>query len=619
MAATNIVIADRFASQCAVVTGNSYDTCGTITRSDVAHLTPAQLEAMFTTGGLFADLDAWFRTQIELKACGIKTNGMYEWIMSGMEKVDKNLITKEKVQKGPGLLYPFIKARQESVINTDFWAVVTGAANSGYTGNSGTTVVGTGTAGPLTTAQKALGAAGDRVVRVVNRYGVDLDEKWFTPAQRVHIFTRTAGISGDGQWKVLASAVSDDRSYVDILVTSENAGSSAAYSTTPTAGVLLPGINNVNDYENWCYNRPTVDGRKIVPFFYQTLRRQRCVDSEYRAIYARLIESNQAFREFGDLDMTERNAQDERNAQKEFVHAFFFNKPISANQTLSLWQNLESITTVSGATIDPGTGGKVIAKRANFVGVKEQLRSCDRYRDLGGQKLNFYEFLDENYRIMDARESQGRTVTDIDWYTDPIFSANLQTAYLAYLKQESLEQLRLTVPPDGRDKYGWGFFWTTFRVKYPAGININIISHKFFADQLAAFDAEGIATASRMLLGLDLGKGGSIYYGMIESFRANRTTGQIDELARIDSTFACTLKNITFERTLYSETGTVVVGCPANSLWIQGIGDGVPITTGRTAGAASTYTDLYAILGLGISALAAGTMSFLGSAASLFC
>lgn len=593
MAADNVVIASRFAAQCSVVTGNSYDTCGTITRADVAHLTPAQLESLFAPSGLFADMDAWFRTQIELKACGTKTNGMYEWIMSGMERVDKNLITKEKIQKGPGLLYPFIKARQESVINTDFWAVVTGAANSAYTGDAPTTAVGTGTAGPLTTAQKALGAAGDRVVRVVNRYGVDLDEKWFTPAMRVHIFTRTAGVSGDGQWKVLASAVADDRSYVDILVTSENAGSSATYSTTPTAGVLLPGINNVNDYENWCYNRPTVDGRKIVPFFYQTFRRQRCVDSEYRKIYARLIESNEAFKAFGDLDMAERNAQDERNAQKEFVHAFFFNKPISANQTLALWQSLESISTVSGATIDPGTGGKIIAKRANFVGVKEQLRQCDRYRDLGGQNLNFYEFLDENYRLMRSRESQGRNVTDIDWYTDSITSAQLQTAYLAYLKKESLEQLRLNVPPDGRDKYGWGFFWTSMRVKRPMGININIVTHHFFDDQLSAFDRESIAGSGRMLLGLDIGKGGSIFYGMIESFRANRTTGQIDDLARLDSTFACTLKNITFERTLYSETGSVFVGCPSNSLWIQGLGDGVPSTLGPTSGSAGTYTDLY--------------------------
>lgn len=588
-----VKITDRFAAQCSIVVGNSYDTCGTLTRSDVAHLTPAQLESLFAPDGLFADMDAWFRTQIEMKACGTKTNGMYEWIMSGAERGMGKLMNTEKVQKGPGLLYPFIKGRQMSVINTDFWAIVGGAANSAYTGDLPAAAVGTATSGPLTAAEKALGAAGDRVVRVVNRYGVELDEKWFNDKQRVHIFTRSAGVTEDGQWRVLAASVSTDRTYIDLLVVSENAGSAAPFSIAPTAGVLLPGINNVNDYERWCNNTPTIDGRKIVPFWYQTRRRTRCVDSEYRAIFARLMESNEAFKAFGDLDLAERNRQDEAKDQREFVHAFFFNKAIGANQTLALWQNLDNITTVSGGSIDPGTGGKVMAKRANFIGVIEQLRTCDRVRDLANQPLNFYEFLDENYNLMRARESQGRTVTDIDWFTDSITSANLMTGYLQYLKQESLEQLRLVANLTGdRDKYNYGFFWTSFLVKRPAGIRINIITHHFFDDLLSAYDAEGIASAGRNLWALDMGKsgpkGGTIYYAMLESNRKVHTVGDIERLANLDSTFQCVLKNPESEVTLASETGTVIVECPENSLVIRGIADGVP----NTAGKSYPYTDL---------------------------
>ncbi len=582
-----VKITERFAAQCSVVSGNSYDTCGTITRSDVAHLTPAQLTSLFTVGGLFADMDAWFRTQVEMKACGIKTNGLYQWIMSGAETGMGKLLNIEKAQKGPGLLYPFILGRQNSVINTDFWAIAGGAANSGYTGNTAGSPVGTATAGPLTTAQKALGAAGDRVVRVVSRYGIDLDAKWFVDRDRVHIFTRTAGAAEDGQWKVLASAVSTDLSYIDVLVTSENAGSSGAYNATPTSGVLLPGINNVNDFETWCNNRPTIDPRKRVPFWMQTRRHTRCIDSEYRLIYARLLEANEAFKEFGDLDLAERNRQDEELAQKQFVDAFFFNKAISANQTLALWQSLEDIQTVTSANLNTGTGGKTIAKRANFIGVKEQLRQCDRYTDLGNQPLNFYEFLDENYQIMRARKSQGRMVTDIDWYTDSTFAARLMTAYLGYLKQESLEQLRLNANLSGTsDKYGFGFFWTSFIVKRPAGVRINIITHEFFDDLVTAFDRESIASRGRMLLCLDLGKpgpkGGTIYYSQIATNRKNHTVGDLEELARIDRSFQCTMENVQSEVALTSETGTVIVECPANSRWMENIADADPILTGKS-------------------------------------
>jgi hypothetical protein len=573
-----VKITDRFAEVCSVVTNNSYDTCGTLTRSDVAHLTPALLETMFTSGGLFADLDAWFRTQVEMKACGIKTNGMYEWIMSGADRSMGKLLNVEKVQKGPGLLYPFILGKQNSVINTDFWAITTGYANSAYTA---------GVTGPLTAPQKALGVNADRVVRVVNRYGVDLDSKWFVDRDRVHIFTRAAGgAAEDGQWKVLASAVASDASYIDVLLESENSASGSEYATAPTSGVLLPGINNVNDFEQWCNNRPTVDPRKRIPFWVQTWRRTRCIDSEYRKIFARLLEANDAFREFGDLDLAERNRQDEELAQRQFVHAFFFNKPISTDQTLSLWQDLEDIETVSGASIDPGTGGKVIAKRANFVGVKEQMIQCDRYRDIANQPLNFYEWLDENYNIMRARKSQGRNVTDIDWFTDSTTATRLWTGFVRYWKNESLDQARFTIEIGKYDKFGHGFQWNSFRVKRPAGININIITHEFFDDMVSAFDAESIGSRGRMLLCLDMGKpgpkGGTIYYAQIAANRKVHTTGQLERLAALDRTFQCVMENVTSEVSLTSETGTVVVECPANSLWMENLADADPILTGRS-------------------------------------
>lgn len=577
-------MAERFLNTpCQVSIGNSYDTCGTITRASMAHLTPTQLEALFKPDGLFADMDAWFRTSFEMKACGTKTNGMYEWLMSSQKNMGA-LVNKTQIDRGPSLLQPFVLGRQDSVINNDFWAITNGWANSAYTGES---------TGPLTAAQKALGSAGDRVIRVVTRYGFDLDKSWFVSKDRVMILGRAAGgQSTRGQWKVLASAVAADLSYVDVLVTGENGGSTTSYDTAPTAGVLLALSNNVNDFESWCNNRPTQDPRKRVPFWVQTMRRTRCVDSEYKKVFARLMESNEYFRNFGDLPLAERNRQDEEEFQRRWVNTFFFGKAISSNQTLANWQSLEQILTVTGSSVDPGLGNKLVAYRANMIGVYEQLRACGQVRDLQNNKLNFYEFLDEIYNIYRARKSQGKDTSAIDVYTDSQTAANFETGALNYYKNEYGDILRIVIEQGKNDL---GFSWRSYTFKRPQGVKVNIIVHEFFDDLVNATATENVGSTGRFMMILDMGKpgprGGTIYPGMIASNSKSRTLGELENLARLDRTFNCVMEHVTEEVNLTSQTGTAVVECPANSLIIEGIFDGVPITTGKTAN--PSYDNLY--------------------------
>lgn len=590
-------ISTRFQeTPCTVVVSNNFDTAGTITRASIAHLTPADLENLFKPGGLFADMTSWYRTQFEMKACGTKTNGIYDWLMSSMRDIS-GLLNIEKMDRGPSLLKPFIMAKQDSVINKDYWAISGGVAKSGYTGNSSNAAIGGAniTIGPLTTADLALGQNTDRVIRVVTRYGIDLDAKWFLNRDRIHVFNLSNGQTLHGQWKVLASEANDNRTYIDVLVTDENAGSATPYDATPVAGVILAGTNNVNDFETFCANRPTLDPRKRVPFWYKTDRWGRQVDSEYKLVFARLMESNEAFQQFGDLPLAERNRQDEEERQKRWVNDFFFSKPISANQTMANWQSLEQITTVNGANIDVGLSGKLVAFRANPVGVMEQLRACGRVKDLQNNALNWYEFLDENYRIMRARRSQGRVVDTLDWWTDSQTAARLETAFFQYLKAEYGDILRIQVE-EGRNELG--FTWRIYKPKFPAGLRIAIVTHEFFDDMVNAFANENIGSAGRVMWCLDAGKpgpkGGTIYPGKIADNRKMRTLGEIEQLARVDKTFACTMEYITEEIALNSQTWTAICECPANSCAIVGISDAVPVTTGKSAAYGdTTYQNLY--------------------------
>lgn len=578
---------------CSVVVNNSYDTCGTITRASVDHLTPTELEALFKPEGLFADMDAWFRTQFTMRACGTKRNGLYDWIMSSMSQVG-SLQNKVKLQRGPSLLQPFILGKQESVINISDWGIVNGIANSGYTGDTPGSAVGTIAAGPLTAAQKALGGASDRVIRVTSPYGVDMDSKWFVSRDRIYIFGRAAGSFTQGQWKVLASAVDSSQDYVDVLITSENAGSSVQFDAAPTSGVVISGGPSVNDFESWCNNRPALNPTKRVPFWVETTRRTRCVDSETKRVFARLLESNKYFEEFQNLETSEYNRQDEMLYQNQQINSFFWGKPKNANQTMANWQSLPQITTVTGSTVDPGLGGKLVAYEAYKVGVIEQLRKCGRVKDLQNNALNMEEFMDEIYNIMRSRKSQGRFSDSIDVWTDSRTAANFEIAFIAYMKVHYGGDILNIMIEKGKNT-SLGIQWKSYTPQFPQGVEINIITHEYFDDWVNAFNNKSIASSGRMMLILDIGspgaKGGTIYPGMVASNNKMSTLGQLDKLRNLDPTFACVMEHVTEEISLHSETSTAIVECPENSLAILGIADQVPVTTGKTANPA--YDNLY--------------------------
>jgi hypothetical protein len=164
----------------------------------------------------------------------------------------------------------------------------------------------------------------------------------------------------------------------------------------------------------------------------------------------------------------------------------------------------------------------------------------------------------------------------------------MQSAYIAYLVNEYGDN-QIRFPVKLGESNDLGFVWDSFRVKHPAGLQINILSNEFFDDFRDANKTEGQETVGTMLLALDLGKGGSIYWSQLASNRKQHRVGDLKDLARIDKDYACVMESFTQEITLISDTGTPIVECPAENLWIWGIADAIPVTTGKSV----SYTDLY--------------------------
>lgn len=591
-------ISDHFAAKCSVVVDSDYDTCGTITRASIAYLNKLQLDAIFTPGGLFADLDAWFKHSIEMRACGVQRFALYDWIMANADtaRFRSALFPGVKAVSGPTILQPFIMAKQDSIVNRDHWKIASGFTTIGATTAPGNTMNSTYSQGGTTYTY-------NKVIVVTSRYGVPVNQAFFRPMDTLHIFNTASGAGGGtlqhGAWRVIDSIHSADQTQCFVAIMDINAPGGEGYDASPgqnNAAYMVPGINNVNDYEKWCNNRPTLDPRKMTPFWRQVSRMTRCVDSEYLIVYSRLMESNAAFRAFGDLPMAERNAQDELEEQKRFVNDFFYNKPL-VNQDLTNWQLLDKINTVEGASTTLGIGSKIVAYRANFVGVREQLRLCAQVFDLVGNALNLYEWLDLNYAIMRARSTfLRRDVTEIDWFTNNVMRALFASAYTNYIANEFPGfPPRLVANYDQINKMGQ--IYDTYSFKYPGGVKINILSDFWFDDRLDQFQDIGQEAAGNVMWCLDIGKpkAGSIYWAHIAANRKTYRTADIDALAKIDSTFRCIMNTISIDQTLVSKEGTVVLECPLANAMVENIKLVIPTTTGKTKGVSGNYSyaDLY--------------------------
>lgn len=553
--------ANVFSTACGIAISNNYDTVGTLTKASIAGLTPTQLKTLFSpdAGTRWYEMSAMLKTQFEMAACGVRRYCMYDWIMSSNRPGMGKLIQTIKRDRGSSLVQPFILGRQISVVNADYWVVTTGYATGSYT---------PGTTGPLTSV-----AGGDRIVRVISGYSVPLDPKYFLPKHDLYILNRKVdGTAQRGQWMVVDAAIATDGSYVDILVANRNSADTTVVDAAPVNGVLLIGINNVNDYEKYCYNPVNVNPLKFVPFWYQPRRRARRVDSAYMDLFKKLMEDNQYFAQFQDLPLAERNRQDELTDEKQFVNSFFWSRAYSNAQVLDgspNWTNLPQIPSFSGASVDPGTGGQLQAYRANQIGVYDQLRACNRVKDLQNQMLNIKNFCESDmYDIYRSRNSQGQDGMNLDIYTDSISADQWMVAFIKYAKAKLGDIIRINI----EEGTTLGFNWRRYKLFRPQGVIINILTNEYFDDMVNTFanlSTGEQASRGRVLACLDIGKGGSIYPAILGSNRKSFETGRIEELAKIDASYSCVMENPTIKTTLSSEITSVIVECPLHSLWTE--------------------------------------------------
>lgn len=560
--------------KCLPAIGNNINECGAVTSCNVLTAESDELASIFTDGSDFRDLRALLATQFEIKACGAKQNGLYDFLMSNKRIMNKP-IKPNSLGPGNSEVDPFVMAYQRSVINAEYWSVVNLFNTSGN----------------------------NYVIHVRSRSNVPLDVRWFVPGMRVFLTARTAaGTALRGSFVVVSAQTSTFGGNDTILVTATGENSTlgwvakAAFTgftggSPLSAAFLVRGTNNVQDVERWCYNRPALNDRKHVPFWWQVSRNTMCTDELYEHWFNRLRDGNEYFRLFGNVDAAERNRQLGMINQREWVNSFFWNKRISSSQTLSTYRSLDQITTFSNSTQGlyiPGEG-RCVGRRANAIGVYEQLAECGRVFDLQNQQLNLIELFEQViYDIYRARSDQGIPADVIEIFTDSFTAQQFQRGMIRYYDERS-EGLARFVIDTKQVMLGQpgklGFNYDEYKLQYPV-VTIRVVTNPFFDDFASAANDEGIQSTGRFLWILDFT---GIYPGILGSNRKVHRTGDIEALAKVDQDYACVMENPTQEISLNSLMWTAVVECPANNAIIENFSDDIP----AAVAAHYPYSDLY--------------------------
>lgn len=552
-------------SKCAPAISTNIKQCGTVTQCCAKPATTGDLSDIYMKSSEFRILGALFHHDMEIKMCEAVQNGLYDFLMANKVALRRGLTTR---RRSVGLLdvAPFVMARQFSPINDEYWKVASGAAVEGEPHHWS--------------------------VQVSSTTNIPASTQRFPTGLRVFIMGKSpAGSATRTAWTVISATLANDGTYVTLVLESGNAGSKleplfADKLHAPETGLMTLGTPNVSDYERWCNESPSYLNWKNVPFWTETTRDSLCRSSLYAKWRRLVLEDNDLYKEFFDLDEIQKNKQIGANFQKRLVQQIFWGKATSANQTLALYDDLPEITLpVLGLGSDSPVetigveGGRCIGKRADMIGIYEQHAECGRVLDLQGGILNIPALAKSLYNMMRVRKANGtRNPMVFDCFTDSVYAELFNQAMLKYYNSKSDGMARLNINGEGYSiakKADFGFYYRSFPLFWPQGVVINIVWHEAFDDLLAAAVAADatMEDTTRIFWILDFA---GIYPGIIASNRRVNKTGDLNTMAKVNSDAACVMEVENREWTHYSMLMTVIVECTMGNLIIENIANTIP-------------------------------------------
>lgn len=548
--------------QCQPAIGLGSIKCGGLTELDLSPTVSTELDSIYyDANGLGRIHGSLLESDWMGNACQIKKNAFYDYIMATARSWDQTKLTIRNIKRDLIEIEPFVLMERRGPINNNYWNASSGTATTGTSPN--------------------LSASYTYTIIVTSEGGIPADLRWFPPLSEIFISGRSAaGLATRTNYRVVDATISGQN--ITLYLISRNAGSNVAAGKreAPVTGIVSLLVPNINPYQSYCYQNPSLNTTQLVPFWIQDTRWTLCID-EHTENYLRLLrENNKEFAKFGDVESVEFNRQVVQDFQKRFVNTALFNPVGDANQTMALWKNLPTVG-VSNATgmTDyfnlPGISGRQLARQASSPGWYQQLSECNRVKDLQNLPLNLEELFEELKTMKWLREDLGIPSDEIELVTDSTYARKLNQAFFRSLNQEFDGNMRVVYDPAKYEKKAPnGMHYNEWNLQYPAGLKVRVVTHRAFDDFFSAHNNISIGNSGRMVLALDFGR--TVYVSILESTTVNNSTGDLATLSALNQEMLCTMKVNRKSVQLKGMKFACVVECPGVSLWMENIADEIP-------------------------------------------
>ncbi len=552
-----------------------FQSCSGLTDCNVSPTTADELESIYAdASGRYRIIGALLETDIMGKACQIVENSFYNFIMENAKHWGTGVLNlKKKVNSGLIDVQPFVLIGRKSVINNNYWKLASGNATPGTAPN--------GTAYALR-------------IDATSMTDIPLSVDWFPVGQVIYISGKsTSGGNTLTAWKVVDAV--DQTTSIRLYLASQNSGSRLpSYKTeTPLEGVGMRGVPNVSPYERYCAQVPKINQNTDYPAWIQNTRWTLCTDELTQKFLMHIREGNPLYRKYYHVEEAEYNRQVIADFQNRMVNTFLFNAPLP-NQDMDNWDQLETISSFSDTGISgsglyiPGVEGRCVARRANAEGVYQQLYECGRVKDLFGARLNWLELQAELYNIHRIRKDNGYPSDVIEVVVDSAYRVLFIQALVRYMQSKYEGAARFNISVDEKTTNA-GFVYQDFKLDYPSGVTLRVVSHMCLDDLLTAHQTVNGSTLQSVGRKLLILEWNSIYMSIIESRSVNRSTGTAEEIAKINEGALCVVdipvKSVKINTMMF----TTVVECPKASLWVENFSFEVP----EHAQKVGNYGDLY--------------------------
>lgn len=550
-------MADVLLNQCSPRIVNVSNSCdGSLTKADITGLTPAQIVSLGSTATDEAHL---YRQMMLAKMSGVRENSLWDLMMSRIKNV-KGQINKESIGNKSFFL-PFIMKEQKDIVNANAFQIEAGSVHP----DAGTTVAGVYyPKGSFIITVKSSSSPWTSTIENIERYFlvdnsvVVLNLSSTQAVQEPH-FKIVEAINyddGSGVEKakvVIAPNLTDDG--FDAL--------SAAQKDVfrPTAGVVMLGTNSVSDYESWCQNQPVENNTRLLSFWLQTSRFTRCWDDEYKKYLEYIMAGNvnPYLQKFKELPMSEQNRQMYAAYQRQMMNTFWYGDIINENQTPETYRDLPKVN-------DPRGANSFLEYKADAIGVRAQLRGCNRLVDYTGAALNLNVLEEQLYALKRHREVDGGSVESIDVLTDRQTANRLKSLFADYYKARYGMAWERQFKPTEKIEFGQQTMWHYNSYEMDdAQVMLNVIVDPFFSDHKAHF-APNMKTRGNALIAVDwndvaMGIGGT-----------NKRESKTPDL-ETDPDFKCVISaNITHTEMESTKWG-VIIEDPKRHLIVENFSD----------------------------------------------